>query len=57
MTGEPPRLPFAPDEAEGLLSVSGAENRLSVPVAAAMIGAGSLVTWAVIWTALHLLFG
>lgn len=57
MTGEPPRLPLTADNAEGAVRVSGDENRLSVPVAMVMIGVGSLATWAVIWTALHLLFG
>lgn len=57
MTGDPPRRDRSADESEDGLAVSGCDTRLSVPVAAVTIGLGSLVTWAVIGTALNLLFG
>ncbi len=57
MTGPPAPRPHSADEGDDMLAIGGTDSRLSVPVATALIGLGSLMSWAVIWTAAELLFG
>lgn len=57
MTGNPPPRSRSADDGDDRLAIGGNDSRLSVPVATALIGLGSLMSWAVIWTAAELLFG